>query len=99
MLRETGSGSGKLPPVSTSACLRCPRRNRSRTFLLRDRIGEVFPAIVTGASPKGTYVRVKHPAAEGRVTRGERGLLVGDRAHVRLLSVDPEQGFIDFERT
>ena len=34
-------------------------------------------AIVTGASPKGTWVRIAHPAAEGRVVRGERGLDVG----------------------
>jgi exoribonuclease-2 len=74
-------------------------RKVAAAFLLRDRIGEIFPAIVTGASVKGTYVRLKHPAAEGRVVRGERGLLVGDRVHVRLLSVDSEQGFIDFERT
>jgi exoribonuclease-2 len=74
-------------------------RKVAAAFLLRDRIGEIFPAIVTGASPKGTYVRLKHPAAEGRVIRGDRGLLVGDRPYVRLLSVDPEHGFIDFERT
>ncbi len=74
-------------------------RKVAAAFLLKDRIGEVFPAIVTGAAAKGTYVRLKHPAAEGRVVRGERGLMVGDRPHVRLLSVDPEQGFIDFERT
>jgi VacB/RNase II family 3'-5' exoribonuclease len=74
-------------------------RKVAAAFLLQDRIGEVFPGIVTGSSSKGTYVRVKHPAAEGRVIHGERGLLVGDRPHVRLLSVDPEHGFIDFERT
>ncbi len=74
-------------------------RKVAAAFLLRDRVGEVFPAMVTGSSPKGTYVRLKHPAAEGRVIRGERGLLVGDRTHVRLLSADPETGFIDFERT
>jgi VacB/RNase II family 3'-5' exoribonuclease len=74
-------------------------RKVAASFLLRNRIGEIFPAIVTGASAKGTYVRLKAPPAEGRVMRGERGLLVGDRVHVRLLSVDPEQGFIDLERT
>ena len=74
-------------------------RKVAAAFILRNRIGEVFPAIVTGASAKGTYVRLKAPPAEGRVVRGERGLLVGDRTHVRLLSADPESGFIDFERS
>ena len=53
-------------------------------------------AIVTGASPKGTYVRLLRPPAEGRVMRGEQGLDVGDRVKVRLLSTDPLRGFIDF---
>jgi exoribonuclease-2 len=66
--------------------------------LVRDRIGQSFPAIVTGASPKGTYVRVKAPPVEGRVVRGERDMDVGDRVRVRLISSDPDRGFIDFER-
>jgi VacB/RNase II family 3'-5' exoribonuclease len=64
---------------------------------LRDRIGETFDAIVTGASPKGTYVRVVKPPVEGRVVRGEHRLDVGDRTRVRLIHTDPERGFIDFE--
>lgn len=64
--------------------------------LLSRRIGATFDAIVTGASPKGTYVRLRRPPAEGRVIVGERGLDVGDRVKVRLLSTDPQRGFIDF---
>ncbi len=64
---------------------------------LRDRIGETFDAIVTGAAPKGTYVRVVKTPVEGRVVRGEHGLDVGDHVHVRLIGADPERGFIDFE--
>jgi exoribonuclease-2 len=64
---------------------------------MRGRIGETFDAIVTGASPKGTYVRLLRPPVEGRVVRGEQGLDVGDRARVRLIAADPERGFIDFE--
>lgn len=60
------------------------------------RIGESFDAIVTGVSPKGTYVRVVTPPIEGRVMRGEKGLDVGDRTRVKLLSTDPAHGFIDF---
>jgi exoribonuclease-2 len=60
------------------------------------RVGESFDAIVTGVSPKGTYVRVVTPPVEGRVMRGEQGLDVGDRTRVKLLSTDPVRGFIDF---
>ncbi len=64
--------------------------------LLRTRIGEIFDAIVTGAADKGTYVRLIAPPAEGRVVQGERGLYVGQKVKVRLLSADAYHGFIDF---
>ena len=67
-------------------------------WLLHGRIGEVFDAIVTGAAPKGTFVRISSPMLEGRVVRGFEGLDVGDVARVRLLAVDAEKSFIDFER-
>ncbi|WP_374563010.1 RNB domain-containing ribonuclease [Ideonella sp.] len=67
-------------------------------FLLHDRIGESFDAIVTGAAPKGTFVRIVSPLVEGRVVRGFEGLDVGDTLRVTLRSVDLEQRFIDFER-
>jgi exoribonuclease-2 len=67
-------------------------------FLLHGRIGERFPAIVTGASAKGTYVRIASPLVEGRLVRGAEGMDVGDALAVRLVAVDAEQGFIDFER-
>ena len=60
-------------------------------------IGEVFEGLVTGASPKGTYVRLLKFPAEGRVIRGAQGIDVADRVRVRLVSVDINQGFIDFE--
>ena len=66
--------------------------------LLNSRIGEVFDAIVTGASPKGTYVRLLKTPAEGRVIRGAQGLNVGDAVRVKLASVEAAKGFIDFER-
>ncbi|MCK9306512.1 MAG: RNB domain-containing ribonuclease, partial [Methanoculleus sp.] len=66
--------------------------------LLRERIGDSFEAFVTGASEKGTYVRLIDPPAEGRVMLGERGLRVGQRVRVRLMAADPYKGFIDFER-
>lgn len=67
-------------------------------MLLQKRIGERFDAIVTGASDKGTYVRLLGVPAEGRVIRGERGLDVGQKTNVRLKAVDVNNGFIDFER-
>jgi len=66
--------------------------------LLGHRIGEIFDGIVTGASPKGTYVRLLKMPAEGRVVRGSQGLNVGDKVGVKLASVDVAKGFIDFER-
>ncbi len=66
--------------------------------LLNRRIGEVFDGIITGASPKGTYVRLLKFPAEGAVVRGAHGIDVGDKVQVRLCSVDVAKGFIDFER-
>jgi exoribonuclease-2 len=66
--------------------------------LMGRRVGEEFEAIVTGASYKGTYVRLFSPAVEGKVILGESGMDVGDRVRVRLLSTNPDRGFIDFAR-
>ncbi|MGE5127448.1 MAG: RNB domain-containing ribonuclease, partial [Betaproteobacteria bacterium] len=67
-------------------------------LLLSSRIGERFDAIVTGASKKGTWVRIEHPAVEGKLVRGADGLDVGARLRVQLLEADVERGFIDFAR-
>jgi exoribonuclease-2 len=66
--------------------------------MLASQIGRVFDAIVTGAADKGTYARLLSVPAEGRIVRGERGLDLGEKIRVRLLGVNPERGFIDFER-
>ncbi len=66
-------------------------------MLLQSRIGEQFDAIVTGASDKGTWVRITHPMTEGRLRQASKGLDVGDRVRVRLVSTDVNRGFIDFE--
>jgi VacB/RNase II family 3'-5' exoribonuclease len=73
-------------------------RKSAAALLLAPRLGERFDAVVTGASPKGTWVRIVHPSAEGRVVRGEHGLDVGDRVRVELVHTDVERGFIDFAR-
>ena len=67
-------------------------------LLLAGRLGEQFDALVTGAAPKGTWVRILRPAIEGRLVRGFEGADIGHRLQVRLVRVDVEQGFIDFER-
>jgi VacB/RNase II family 3'-5' exoribonuclease len=73
-------------------------RKVAAASFLSSRVGETFDAIVTGASKKGTYVRVKNPPVEGRVVQGAAGLDVGEKVRVRLVATDPERGFIDFAR-
>jgi RNase II-type exonuclease len=73
-------------------------RKSAAALLLAGRIGQRFDAVVTGASEKGTWVRVPRPAVEGRVVRGERGLDVGERTRVELVATDVERGYIDFAR-
>lgn len=73
-------------------------RKSASALYLAARIGERFEAIVTGASPKGTYVRIFHPTAEGRVVRGHQGMDVGEHVVVQLLKTDVTKGFIDFAR-
>jgi exoribonuclease-2 len=67
-------------------------------LLLQSRIGEQFDAIVTGASDKGTWVRLLHPPVEGRLVSGFAGLDVGHQLRVQLVSADVERGFIDFRK-
>jgi len=72
-------------------------RKTAAALLLRDRIGETFDGIVTGANEKGTFVRTIRPPAEGMVVRHHEGFDVGDRVRVKLVGADPNRGFIDFE--
>jgi exoribonuclease II len=74
-------------------------RKSAAALLLQGRAGEQFDAIVTGASDKGTWVRISQPLAEGRVLQGFEGLDVGDTVRVRLLHTDVQRGFIDFARS
>jgi exoribonuclease-2 len=74
-------------------------RKSAAAQLLSSRIGQSFDSIVTGASSKGTWVRVLEPPAEGRLVQGEQGADVGDRLRVKLLRADVDRGFIDFARS
>jgi exoribonuclease-2 len=71
---------------------------RIAAVALQSRVGQSFPAVVTGVTPKGVFVRVVDPPVEGRMMHGEQGLDVGDRIQVTLLHTDPQRGFIDFGR-
>jgi len=110
MLRAATSGGA--PPYSDQELIaiasRCTERGEAarkveRTMrkvagasMLAERVGESFPAIVTSASPKGTYARVLNPPVEGRIVRGGRGLDVGDTVRLKLVVADPVRGYIDF---
>jgi VacB/RNase II family 3'-5' exoribonuclease len=71
---------------------------RIAAVVMSDRIGATFDAIVTGVTPKGTFVRVPKPTVEGLLARGQEGLDVGDKVRVTLVRADAERGFIDFAR-
>ena len=68
--------------------------------VLRPRIGQTFSAIVTGVNNHGTFVRTLNPHVDGMLVNvgkpGAKGLDVGDRVTVKLVSTAPVRGFIDF---
>jgi VacB/RNase II family 3'-5' exoribonuclease len=67
-------------------------------MLLSSHIGQSYDGVITGASDKGTWVRIFQPPVEGRLVHGLAGLDVGDKVHVRLVLADVDRGFIDFAR-
>lgn len=71
---------------------------RLAAVVMGGRIGEVFAGVITGATPKGTFVRVLSPRVEGLLADGAQGLKVGDRVQVKLTRTDVEHGYIDFVR-
>jgi len=73
-------------------------RKSAAALWIADQVGHEFDGVVTGASEKGTWVRVFDPPVEGRVEQGAAGLDVGDRVTVKLTGTDVERGFIDFAR-
>jgi exoribonuclease-2 len=83
-----------------SAARKVERRIRKTiaAAVMATRTGETFAAIVTGATAKGTFARILNPPVDGRIVKGEAGLQVGEKIHVRLLKTEPERGFIDFAR-
>jgi VacB/RNase II family 3'-5' exoribonuclease len=112
LLKASAAGSGApyaQPELTTIAAHCTEREDAARKVerlmrkvaaanLLSHRIGEIFDGIVTGASLKGTYVRLLKMPAEGRVVHGAQGMNVGDKVRVKLVSLEVAKGFIDFER-
>ena len=86
---ERGDASRKVERLMRKVAAAC---------MLANQIGHVYDGMITGASPKGTYVRLMKVPAEGMLVRGQKGLDVGDLVQVRLVGVDAQKGFIDFER-
>jgi len=72
---------------------------RLAAVAMSHRVGETFDAIVTGVTPKGTFVRVLQPHIEGLLAQGAQGLHVGDRVRARLTRTDAQRGYIDFVRS
>jgi exoribonuclease-2 len=65
--------------------------------MLRPKVGQEFDAIVSGINASGMWVRLLHPPVEGKLITEAKHLDIGHRVRVRLQSVNPERGFIDFE--
>jgi exoribonuclease-2 len=72
-------------------------RKSAAALLVESRVGEGFDAVVTGVTPKGTFLRVISPPIEGMLVGG-KGVDVGDHVGVQLTRVDVERGYIDFVR-
>ena len=71
---------------------------RLAAVAMSHRVGETFDAIVTGVTPKGTFVRVLQPHIEGLLAQGAQGLHVGDKVRAKLTRTDVQRGYIDFVR-
>jgi exoribonuclease R len=68
----------------------------TEAWLLRDRVGELFDAVVIDADDRAGTVVLDSPAVRGRCAGG--GLPVGERIRVRLVTADVEQRQVRFER-
>jgi exoribonuclease-2 len=71
-------------------------RKSEAALVLESHVGQTFDAVITGTGPKGIWVRVFSPPAEGKLVQGNGGLRIGDKVHVKLVSTSVEHGFIDF---
>jgi len=72
---------------------------RIAAVVLQNQIGQSFAAVVTGVTPKGVFVRISDPPAEGLLVRGQETVDVGDQIRVKLVSTDPGRGYLDFAKS
>jgi len=75
--------------------------NGSLGFGGEERAGASFlrlDGIVTGASDKGTWIRLLHPSIEGRLESGFKGMDVGQELRVQLVNTNVERGYIDYKK-
>ncbi len=73
-------------------------QKRVAAVALAGDVGQTFHGVITGATSKGTFVRIFNPPVEGKIVRGADGLDVGDTVSVTLSETDPVHAFIDFTR-
>ena len=71
---------------------------RIAAVALQHRIGQSFAAVVTGVTPKGVFVRISDPPAEGLLVHGQETVDVGDQIQVKLVSTDVSRGYLDFAK-
>jgi exoribonuclease-2 len=71
---------------------------RLAAVAMSHKISQTFDAVVTGVTPKGTFVRVLQPPVDGMLTQGQHGVDVGDKLRVKLTRTDVRQGYVDFVR-
>ncbi len=71
-------------------------QKRIAAVVLAKHIGQSYRAVVTGVNQHGTFVRALDAHVEGMLVHGGKGLDVGDRVTVKLVSTDPQRGHIDF---
>jgi VacB/RNase II family 3'-5' exoribonuclease len=71
---------------------------RLAAVAMQNRIGAIFDGVVTGVTPKGTFVRAMQAHVEGLLAQGAQGVDVGDKLRVKLIRTDVQHGFIDFAR-
>ncbi|QDZ08909.1 RNB domain-containing ribonuclease [Sphingomonas panacisoli] len=91
----------KLPQVMAKADALAGRVERAvvdlaETVLLREQVGDIFPAVVTDLDERGARMQLTDLPVVARVDA--KNVTPGDKLRVRLTSVDPVQWMLHFDR-